>query len=156
MKKFFGFCLVFLLFGAVHGFSQIGQALFLTPNNGMYRCANLQSSNTDANAAPNQSSTVQSVQIQNNNMNGIYILIYYTNGTTESLGLINPRRQTDMDYYTYEVSYINSQPTPGYYAQVKVNSVGDYISIYAGNNYNSSGFPYLNGPNLIIITLMPW
>ena len=156
MKKFFGFCLVFLLFGAAHGFSQIGQALGLTQNTTTYRCLFLQSSPINAKTAPNQASTVQFVSVQNIT-NGLYIQINYSNGVMESLTFTNPRtNRGDNITYFYDVSYINSQPVSGYGGLASLNDRGEFNGLYVVSrpiSFNETmGFHWF-GEHLIILNI---
>ena len=92
-------------------------------------------------------------------MNGLYVQINYINGTTESLSFTNPRTNRGDSYYYYDVSHINSQPTPGYSAMVLISSMGGIGTIYVSNRQitiqESTGF-YYGGPTLILIGLQPW
>ena len=157
MKKFFGFCLVFLLFVAVHGFSQIGSALGLTQNPTIYRCTELRSGILNSGTiVPDQSSTVQSIQIQNTT-NGLYVQINYKNGTTESLTLINPITNRGGNKRNYDVSYINSQPASGLFAQVFTGSRGEVIQIEVGRRISTDSYGDLFLIDLVIsISLQPW
>ena len=159
MKKFFGFCLVFLLFGAAYGFSQIGTALGLPGNITTYRCTGLKSSPTNADTAPDQSGTVQSVSVQNTT-NGLYVQINYKNGTTESLTLIMSGAKRGDEYTSfYDVSHINSQPASNLFAEVLKGYMGEIHTISINNSpvlfEERIGF-YHTGSTLIKIGLQPW
>ena len=159
MKKFFGFCLVFLLFGAAYGFSQIGTALGFSQNPRMYRCTELRSGLLNGSTAvPDQSGTVQSVTVQNTVNGGMNVQINYKNGTMESMTFTNPITNSRGNKRNYNVSHINSQPASFLFAQVFTDSIGEIIQIevstrIATDNYTGDLFLI----DLVIsISLQPW
>ena len=158
MKKFFGFCLVFLLFVAVHGFSQIGSALGFSQNPTMYKCTELRSGILNGSTiVSDQSGTVQSITVQNTMNGGLYIQINYKNGTTESLTLINPITNRGGNKRNYDVSHINTQPAAGLFGQVFTGSRGEVIQIEVSTRISTDYTGELYLIDLVIsISLQPW